>query len=542
MKTMRLSTKLTLMTVILFSIFLIVMALAQTLVMANRLLQDAQNHANSSFREARDTFVEYGYIYDPSEPFRSMANKTDMERQDSIKILASQLNVRTFNNAFWGYHQVAVMIGHAFTEPEARTVDYLSNVSDRLAQTYPESVADRQLLIDSVRNRDVNFNWLQTPEKFTPSNGLGSLTFAVSKWQETVTRYDGTQSALTVVVFYYPLRMAVEALWRTWLAALVLGALLMLLFAWLIRRLVAKPVMELSHIANLMAGRHLREYQTYADRSDEIGILARSLNDMSGDLNRSINQLEMANRDLEAANVRLGQEMERERALDQNRRTFIAGASHELKTPLALISGYAESILHDIDPTRRQDYAERIMNAAMRMGRLVKDLMLSARLEDPVLTLNTRRFSLGRLARDTASDFSQAISEKKLVLTTTLAADDETIVEADEERIRQVILNLLSNAVRYTPSGGALILTVEKLDARIQFSVENEGAMIPEADHSKIWDLFYRPDTSRSTDTGGSGIGLAVVRTILEQHKADYGVENTQTGVRFYFVLPVTPR
>lgn len=536
-RAIRLSTKLTLLTVSLFLVFFAAMALTQTLVMASRLLQDAQNHANSSFREVRDTFVEYGYIYDSSEPFRSMANKTDMERQDSMKILASQLNVRTFNNAFWGYHQVAVMIGHAFTEPEARTVDYLSNVSDRLAQIYPESVADRQLLIDSVRNRDVNFNWIQPPEKFTPSNGLGSLTFAVSRWQESVTRYDGTQSALTVFVFYYPLRMAVQALWRTWLITLIIAALFMLLFAWLIRRLVAQPIVSLSRTAELMAGRHIVQDSTYSKRSDEIGLLYNSLNEMAGDLNRTISQLEMTNRDLAAANVRLSNEMERERALDQRRRAFIAGASHELKTPLALISGYAETLLHDINPERRQDYAERIMNSAMHMGRLVKDLLLSARLEDPVYTLRINRFSLSRLVRDTISDFTQAIEEKELVLSVILAAEDETIVEADEERIRQVILNLISNAVRYTSPGGALIVTVDKIDTRVQFCVENEGAAIPEDELSKIWDLFYRPDTARSTNTGGSGIGLAVVRTILEQHNADYGVVNTETGIRFYFEL-----
>lgn len=274
----------------------------------------------------------------------------------------------------------------------------------------------RQLLIDSVRNRDVNFNWIQAPEKFTPSNGLGSLTFAVSRWQESVTRYDGTQSTLTVFVFYYPLRMAVQALWRTWLIMLIIAALFMFLFAWLIRRLVAQPIVNLSRTAELMAGRHIVQDATYAKRSDEIGLLSSSLNQMAGDLNRTISQLEMTNRDLSAANVRLSSEMERERALDQKRRAFIAGASHELKTPLALISGYAETLLHDINPERRQDYAERIMNSAMHMGRLVKDLLLSARLEDPVYTLRINRFSLSRLVRDTVSDFSQAIKEKSSLL------------------------------------------------------------------------------------------------------------------------------
>jgi signal transduction histidine kinase len=286
-----------------------------------------------------------------------------------------------------------------------------------------------------------------------------------------------------------------------------------------------------------MTGRHIVADSTFSNRSDEIGQLAQSLNGLAGDLNHSIFQLEAANRDLEAANVHISSEMERERALDQKRRTFIAGASHELKTPLALISGYPETLLHDINPERRQEHAERIMNSAMHMGRLVKELMLSTKLEDPMYKLRIGRFSLGRMVRTAASDFSQAIADKQLILTEILASDDETAVEADEERIQQVILNLLSNAVRYTPPGGALSLTVEKFNAHVRFIIENKGVTIPEAELAKIWDLFYRPGKACSADSGGSGVGLAVVRTILEQHESNYGVENTENGVRFYFTL-----
>ncbi len=537
MRQLRLSTKLTLLTVSLFSIFFIVMALTQMLAMAVRLSQDAQNHANSGFREIRDVFVEYGYIYNPADPSRSMANMTDMERQDTMNSLVSGLRSRTFNRAFSGYHLVAVMIGQAFLEPEVRTIDYLSDVSDRLAQIYPESVADRQLLIDSVRNRDPNLNWLQAPEKFNPSNGFGSLSFAVSKWQETVTRYDGTESALTVFVFYYPLRMAAKALWRTWLISLLLGVLLMTLFAWLIRRYVANPVMALSRTADLMARRHTIEEKIISERSDEIGQLAKSLNGLAGDLNSSIKQLETVNRDLARANVQINGELERERALDQKRRAFIAGASHELKTPLALISGYAETLLYDISPEKRQDHAERITNLAIHMGHLVKELTLSAKLEDPMFKLKVGRFSLSKLARETASVFSQAIVEKQLLYKETLAADAETIVEADEERIHQVILNLLSNAVKYTKSGGALELTVEKLNTTVRLAIENEGERIPETEIARIWDLFYQTEKSTTAESGGSGIGLAVVKTILQQHEAVYGVDNTEKGTRFYFEI-----
>jgi len=175
------------------------------------------------------------------------------------------------------------------------------------------------------------------------------------------------------------------------------------------------------------------------------------------------------------------------------------------------------------------------------MGRLVKDLLFTARLEDPVYTLKIGRFSLSHLVRDITSDFSQAIAEKDQVLTTLLAADDETAVEADEERIRQVIINLLQNAVQQTLHGGAIQIGVERHEEQVLFFVENEGAAIPEDEILKIWELFYRPESARSTNTGGSGIGLAVVRAILEQHKADYGVINTEIGVRFYFVLPAAP-
>jgi hypothetical protein len=353
-----------------------------------------------------------------------------------------------------------------------------------------------------------------------------------------VIRYDGTKSNLMVVVFYYPLRMAFQSIWPTWLVSFAVAVILMLLFSLMIKRIVARPIISLSQTANRMADQNLRPDLTQVNRSDEIGLLARNLNQMAGNLAQSLDRLQLANTELNL-------DLEHEKQLEEKRRAFVAAASHELKTPLALVSGYAEALQRNLATERRDYYAERIIAATMRMDRLVQDLLQTTRLDDPAYQLQIETFSLEQMVRDVIEDFAIPLAEKKLIVGTAVdpSARADTPVNADPTKIYDVISNFLSNAIRHTPEGGKIQYQVVQVGSPrhlVQFSIENEGVPIATDDLPRIWDIFYRADQSRSNNTGGSGIGLSVVRTILELHHAQYDVSNTPAGVRFSFSLPAS--
>ena len=539
MKT-HLSGKLTLLTVILFTVFFLAMTVSQLLVIAVDLSHDIHNHLYSSVKKTKDAFISYGYIQDPSAPNPdwTMADQTETERAAMMAQLEGTLNINTYNEAVNGHHMVIAMIGQAFEGPGKPTIDYLSTTQPAVEQEFPESVADRQVLIDSIRQQFTENYWFETPYGYITDIGLKAVLFTSHYREEPVIRYDGTKSNLMVVVFYYPLRMAFQSLWPTWLVSFAVAVILMLLFSLMIKRIVARPIITLSQTANRMADQNLQPDLTHVNRSDEIGLLARNLNQMAGNLAQSLDRLQLAN-------AQLNLDLEHEKQLEEKRRAFVAAASHELKTPLALVSGYAEALQRNLATERRDYYAERIIAATMRMDRLVQDLMQTTRLDDPAYQLQIETFSLEQMVRDVIEDFAIPLADKKLVIETVvdLSAREDTAVDADPAKIYDVIVNFLSNAIRHTPEGGKIQCQVV-LDGspgrQVQFSIENEGAPIAADDLPRIWDIFYRADQSRNSDTGGSGVGLSVVRTILEQHHAQYDVSNTPAGVRFSFCLPVS--
>lgn len=537
MKT-RLSGKLTLLTIILFTVFFLAMAVSQLLVVAVDISRDINNHLYSSVKKTKDAFVSYGYIQDPAAPNPdwTMADQTESERAATMAQLEGTLNINTYNDAVSGHHLVITMIGQAFEGPGKPTIDYLSTIQPAVEQEFPESVADRQVLIDSIRQQFTDNYWFQIPDGYITDIGLKAILITSHYREESVIRYDGTKSNLMAVVFCYPLRMAFQSLWPTWLVSLAVAILLMILFSWMIQRIVARPIIALSQTASRMTDQNLQPDLTHANRSDEIGLLAISLNQMAGNLAQSLDRLQLAN-------DQLNQDLEHEKQLEEKRRAFVAAASHELKTPLALVSGYAEALHRDLVPERRSYYAERIMAAIMRMDRLVQDLLQTTRLHDPAYQLQIETVSLEQMVCDVIEDFAIPLAEKKLIvdLVVVPSAQANTSVEADPAKMYDVIANFLSNAIRHTPESGKIRCQVgrdESSRGQVQLSIENEGAPIDADDLPRIWDIFYRVDPSRNSDTGGSGIGLSVVRAILEQHHAQYGVSNTPDGVRFFFSLP----
>ncbi len=206
------------------------------------------------------------------------------------------------------------------------------------------------------------------------------------------------------------------------------------------------------------------------------------------------------------------------RRLEAVRRDFVANVSHELKTPLTSISGYAETLTDgDLDEATRQRFLGTILSNARRMQRLVDDLLDLSRIESGRWTPEVEPVELDALIRDTLSLFEERAAGRQVTLAVAVAVD-APVLAADADALRQVLTNLVDNALRYVPEGGHVTVRAERDGAEVQLAVADDGSGIPSEHLPRIFERFYRVDASRARDEGGTGLGLAIVRHILEAH------------------------
>lgn len=294
--------------------------------------------------------------------------------------------------------------------------------------------------------------------------------------------------------------------------------------------MITKPLLKINDSATKMAKLDFSE-KCEVKSSDEIGNVAASLNFLSLNLCDALNSLK-------EANTKLAEDIQKERKLEKMRKEFVTSVSHELKTPITLIEGYAIGLKDDIfDGVDKHYYLDIIIDEAKKMGNLVSDMLDLSQLESGTFKLSKEYFSLNELIKMILKRFEGIIGSKSIKVETELLESDSTIF-ADWRRMEQVITNFITNALRYVPKEGAIFVRTIDQDNFLQVEVENTGSRIPDSELQKVWDKFYRIDKSRSRKLGGTGIGLSIVKNILILHKYDYGVVNTAKGVQFYFKIP----
>lgn len=307
-------------------------------------------------------------------------------------------------------------------------------------------------------------------------------------------------------------------------AILLLVTLLSLVYS----RIVSAPLVKLSRTAKRMAQLDFSQ-QAMLQSKDEFGDLSRSMNTLSENLNATLNQLTEANEGLQA-------EVEKKERSEQLRKELIANISHELKTPLGIVKGFAEGLQDDVAREKRERYLQLIVNETDRMNALIMDMLELSKFEAKAIRLHPEIIMPGRLVRNVAASFDQALRSKKLRIL--IREPEEWMVTADPRRMEQVMINLLSNAVRYAAENSEIRIEIEESSPGIITTrIENEGPALAEEDLSRIWDQFYRAERSRDRKSGGTGLGLAIVKNILDLHGSQYGVQNTGRGVAFYFTL-----
>lgn len=323
-----------------------------------------------------------------------------------------------------------------------------------------------------------------------------------------------------------PVNEAMLVLKDYYVYALIIVFIVIILLSFYYSKIIANPLIKMNRVTKKMANFDFSE-KLPISTEDEIGSLSGSINSLSVNLKDRIDKLHVLN-------TKLQQDIEKERLLEKTRKEFISGVSHELKTPLSVIRSFAEGIKDGVSKDTTY-YTDVILEETDNMNRLIVEMLELAKLESGTYKLELEPFSIGELIQQVYTKLLFSIEEKELQVE--LAFDSTIYVQANRNRIEQVVVNLLSNAIRYTPVGEQIKVTVSENEETVKVEIENNGAPIPEESLDKIWDRFYRIDASRSRHTGGTGLGLSIVKNILELHHAHYGVYNKENGVVFYFHL-----
>lgn len=235
-----------------------------------------------------------------------------------------------------------------------------------------------------------------------------------------------------------------------------------------------------------------------------------------------------------------------EHRLDKLRKDFVANVSHELRTPLSMLQGYSEALLDDIagTPEKRKELAQIIHDESLRMGRLVKDLLDLARMEAGHMEMNMGVVPLEPLFYRVQRKFSALCRERDIQLECDLLDGNIVLQEADQDRLEQVLTNLLDNAIRHTPGGKYIFLRLQLLshndESAALIEIEDEGIGIPPEDLPYIFERFYKADKARTRGTsGGTGLGLAIVKNIVEAHRGSVNVRSVVgQGTTFSIIIP----
>ncbi len=303
-----------------------------------------------------------------------------------------------------------------------------------------------------------------------------------------------------------------------------------------ISRKFTNPILQLNDIANKMSKLDFSKKYRITDTEDEINELGRSINTMSDKLEATI-------KELQKNNIELEKDIEEKSKIDEMRKQFISDVSHELKTPIALIQGYAEGLIENVnsDEESRKFYAEVILDETNKMDKLVKQLLELMKLEYGKREFDNEKFNINELINEVLRKCSVMINEKNIKVY--FENKEPIYVYADEFYMDQIITNYLTNAIKHAEEvekETKIEIKVEKVSNKIRVSVFNTGENIPEEDLQRIWGRFYKLDSSRNRQDGGSGIGLALVKAIMNNYQNEYGVKNKKNGVEFYFDMDIS--
>lgn len=293
--------------------------------------------------------------------------------------------------------------------------------------------------------------------------------------------------------------------------------------------LISKPLTNLNTVANKMSNMDFT-VSCDVDREDEIGNLARTLNFLSKNLQNALTDLKQKNQKLE-------EDIEKERKLENMRKEFVDNVSHELKTPIGIIEGYAEGLKDGIvSGDDALAYLETIISESQKMNTLVKNMLELSKLESGTIKPKLESFNINRLISKILKNNHLKFEENDLKVNFN-SSNPYSYVYADTFQMDQVITNIITNAIKYTPPHNLIDVSVNEENDKFKISIKNMGINIPESEINKLFDKFYRVDKSRQRTKDSTGLGLSIVKNILKLHNSEFNLKNIDNGVEFYFYL-----
>ena len=305
--------------------------------------------------------------------------------------------------------------------------------------------------------------------------------------------------------------------------------LVSVLLAWYFSKRITEPIKELATLSQKMADLDFDAKYT-SGGSNEIGVLGENFNRMSERLEQTISNLK-------EANYKLQKDIEQKEKRENMRSEFLGNVSHELKTPIALIQGYAEGLKEGVndDPESREFYCEVIMDEAGKMNRMVKNLLALNQLEFGEDDVQFERFDITSLISGVLQSLDILIEQKEAQVI--FRHKNPIYVWADEFKVEQVVRNYVNNALNHVDGEKVIEIKITQENDTAKITVFNTGTPIPEEDLPHIWEKFYKVDKARTREYGGNGIGLSIVKAIMDSFGKGYGAINHTNGVEFWFEL-----
>ncbi|HBF4388131.1 TPA: HAMP domain-containing histidine kinase [Clostridioides difficile] len=368
-------------------------------------------------------------------------------------------------------------------------------------------------IIEKLKNVDIS-NWIK--QNF----GLYSVrkkVFLLSKL-----------SGALIILFYLVVEeFSINSKFEFWIWFIILVIFIMSI-DFLLGKFISEPITSINKSAKSMSQLDFSNPCT-VNTNDEFGELSRSLNTMSTNLQQALS-------DLESANIQLEKDVNKERMLLEQRKELVDTISHEMKTPLGIIRAYTEGLMDEVDEEKKKNYMNVIIEETDRMNNMIVSLLDLSALEAGVSKLNPERFDFIDFVETVAGRLLIDIPDANFYFTYDLP-EYEVFVVADKMRMEQVVENLVINAKKHVVYNGNLDLSITCENGLLLFEIYNDGRFIEQDEISKIWSKFYR--SVQSQRTGGSGLGLAIVSQILTMQRLEYGVNNRDRGVEFYFMIPI---
>lgn len=289
-------------------------------------------------------------------------------------------------------------------------------------------------------------------------------------------------------------------------------------FSWYITAPIKKVSIRSKKMANMDFGGRITN-----KRIDEIGVLSNSLDILSENLNNALT-------DLQTANAKLQDDIDMERQLERQRLEFFSAVSHELKTPITIIKGQLQGMLCEVGRYKdRETYLAKSIEVTETLEKMVQELLMISRLETPGYVCNKVSFDLSKLLGERFNAHEDLLVQKDITLVKNISSDIK--IYGDMQLLQKAIDNLISNALIYSPEGNVVTVNLSSESEKIYLSIENTGVHIPNEVLPKLFEAFYRVDLSRNRQTGGSGLGLYIVKTILDLHNAQMQIDNSSQGV-----------